>query len=155
MVAEVFAQNFQEGLDAFEQLKRKSHFEVAGRIYNDEIILSATLTDAKSITATTCFASSDFDPKASAPRAEEILACCVDALAGFFGQYLDPENPELIEQLASESLSALEDAPFEWSSHTVNKRAIWLKVDRSNPKLEQMADEFIKKAERERKPGTH
>ncbi|MGZ3709265.1 MAG: hypothetical protein ACXWPM_11045, partial [Bdellovibrionota bacterium] len=91
------------------------------------------------------YASCDFDPKASSPTAQDLLGACVDATGGLWGQLLDPTNRKGLEQLADESLSALQNAPFEWASVDVDQYRVFLKVDKANPELDQRADEWLEK----------
>lgn len=143
MVAEVFRSNFDAGLRRLEKIRPKPRFSALGSIYPDEIVLSVSLTHEGEIGATTVHASCDFDPKASSPKAEQLLAICVDALGGFYSQFLDPKHPELISQLAEGSLAALEGVPFTWTEVEVERRKVYLKVDRSNPLLEKMTDQWL------------
>ena len=145
MIMEIFASNFDEGLKALSKVHGKSRFEARGEIYPDEIVLAISLVSAGQIAATTAHASTDFDPKASSPTLEELLSACVDAAGTFFGDAFNPKKPDKITQLSSESLSALESAPFEWTAIEIDRFRIYLKVDKSNPVLDQMADEWLRK----------
>ncbi len=147
MVAEVFTTNFDEGLKALEKINRgaASSFKAGGQIYADEIILTVTLLTENQIAATTAYASIDFDPKASSPTLQDQLALCVDALGGLFSVLMDPSKPEDLEKLANESLSALEDIPYDWTPVDVEKRKVFLKLDKSNPVLDQAADDWLAK----------
>ena len=87
----------------------------------------------------------DFDPKANLPTAQDLLNVCVDAIAGVFQGLLDPKNKERLEQLTSESLSALEDVPFEWTAVDIEKRKVFVRLDKSNPTLDAMADDWLAK----------
>lgn len=150
MVREVFRTHFDAGLKSLSQFKKDPDFEAAGFVFNNEIVLAVSLLMKDQMAATTVHASCDFDGKASAPTAPEILGLCVDALGSVFSQLFDPEKPDRIESLAGESLSAMEDIPFEWTPLTVEGRKIWLKVDKSNPKLDQMAEDWLDKHDPDR-----
>jgi len=147
MVGEVFATNFDEGLKAFEKVTggAASSFKAGGQIFADEIVLTVSLLTENQIAATTAYASIDFDPKASSPTLQDQLAFCVDALGGLFSVLMDPGKPEELEKLANESLSALEDVPYDWTPVDVEKRKVYLKLDKSNPVLEQAADDWLAK----------
>lgn len=145
MVSEIFATNFDEGLKALSQAHGKSRFIAHGEIYPDEIVLAISLVSEGQLAGTTVHSSTDFDPKASSPTLEDLLSACVDAVGTFFSEVLDPKKPERIAQLVSESLSALENAPFEWTQIEIERFRVHLKVDKSNPMLEQMADEWLRK----------
>lgn len=156
IVSGIFDTNFDAGLKALDQLKKaKSHFFAHGRVYVDEVVLSISLMHKDHLAATTVHASSDFDPKASAPTIEDLLAACVDAVGAIYGQLLDPAKPERLEQIADESLSALEDVPFQWTPVKVEKHTIHLKVDKSNPMLDEMADDWLAKHDPEFKKRSH
>ena len=144
MVKGVYDNNFNEGLEALNKLTgKKSEFQIAGTIFSDEIIFVASLVTEKQLSATTFYCSSDYDPKASSPTAQDILATCVDAAGGFFETYLDPKNTEKLEQLVGDSLSSLEDVPFEWTKVEFEKRQLWVKVDKANLSLDQLTDDWL------------
>jgi hypothetical protein len=145
LVKEVFSTNFESGLKALAKIKADPSFEAQGRVFVDEIVLAVSLIHEGQLAATTVYASCDFDPKASSPTIQDLLNICVDAIGSFYGAYLNPKNRERLEQLADESLSALEAAPFQWTPLEVEKRQVFLKVDKANPKLDQMADEWLAK----------
>ncbi|MEK6704444.1 MAG: hypothetical protein AABZ06_01520, partial [Bdellovibrionota bacterium] len=93
MVADVFEKNFDHGLKEYSSQKATpSHFETHGEIYPDEIIISVSLVAKGHLAATTIYASSDFDPKASAPSAEDLLSSCVDAIGSVYIGLLSPEK---------------------------------------------------------------
>jgi hypothetical protein len=108
-------------------------------------VLCVSLTEDDQLAATSVYASSDFDPKASSPTVQELLAACVDAIGAIYAQILTPDTPERLEQLASHSLSAMDNVPFHWSEVRLDRYRIYLKVDKSNPKLDEMADNWLKK----------
>ncbi|MFL5812398.1 MAG: hypothetical protein ACJ763_02375 [Bdellovibrionia bacterium] len=146
MVNEVFATNFDEGLKALAKINpAPAHFTTTGRIYIDELIVCVSLLHEGQMAATSVYASCDYDPKASAPTIQDLLAACVDAIGAVYSQLLSPENPEIIEQLANESLSAMENIPFEWAELKVERYKVYLKVDKANPMLDQMADAWLEK----------
>lgn len=149
LVSEIFSNNFEAGLKSLKKIKpAPAHFEASGRIYPDEIVLSVTLVHEGQIASTTVYASADFDPKASSPTIQELLERAVDAAGSVFAD-LFSEKPGRLEQLADESLAALEEVPFEWTALEVGKRTLYVKVDKSNPALDQMADEWLAKRDPE------
>ncbi len=153
MVADIFAKNFSKGLKALAEMRPNPHFFISGGIYADELILSVSIVYAKELSATTIYASCDFDPKASAPKADELLGHLVDGAGSFFHQFLDEKKPKRLEQLAGIQLATFEEGvPFDWTKMQVNKRDVYLKVDRSNPTLDQAADEWLEKHEGKKKP---
>jgi hypothetical protein len=146
MVSEVFTTNFDDALKALEKLtQNEPSFEASGAVYPNEAVLSVTLIVGEQLSSTTVHASSDYDPKASAPTIQDILGVLVDGIAGVFQPLLDPENHDTLASLVSSSASALENVPFEWSKLEVEHRKIYVKIDKSNPKLENLADEWLKK----------
>ena len=147
MVTETFTTHFEEGIKILEQHQPESQFEAFGEVYADEILIAVSIFGKGNLSATTVYASSDFDPKASAPTAEELLSACIDAIGSIFGLLFVPEKPEAIAQLASTNLSSLENVPFEWTKIEADHREIFVKLDKSNPKLDALADEWIKNPE--------
>jgi hypothetical protein len=145
MVTDVFTTNFDAGLQALHGLRADPRFEAGGAIYPDEVVLSVSLVHPGRLAATTVHASVDFDPKASAPKVDEVLAACVDAVGALYESLLNPKAPERLQQLAEESLSALEGIPFEWTAFEIDRFRVHLKVDKSNPKLDEMTDDWLLK----------
>lgn len=145
MVCDLLQTNFDEGLKILGKIRANPQFIVQGEIMADEIVLAASIAHPDHIVATTVYASTDFDPKASAPTAEDLLGGCVDAIGQVLLAMLDPEFPDRIEQIADESLSALEHAPFEWTLVPVERFKVYAKVDKSNLSLERIADEWLRR----------
>ena len=143
MVTEIFSTHFDAPLKLLVKNKRKARFSATGTIYPNEVLLSVSLIEEGVLSSTTAHASADFDPTANAPTAEELLASCVDALATAFAELLPEKKPEQILTLAETPLSAFEDIPFVWTPLTVNKRQIFLLVDKSNPDIEQMTEKWL------------
>jgi hypothetical protein len=137
MITEVFTSNFDAGLQILKKHARgELSIEASGAIYATEVVVSVSLLEKGQLAATTVYGSADFDPKASSPTVQDLLAACVDGIGAIYGQLLDPEHPDRIEQLASESLSALENIPFQWTEVPVERHKIFLLVDKANPHLE-------------------
>ncbi len=149
MVTEVFVTHFTEALATLKKLKKKNRFVISGSIYPDEILLTVSLVEEGVLSATSAHASCDFDPTASQPTAEDLLAACVDALASLFSELL-PADPKKLAEVIEQPLSEFKDVPFDWTPMTVNKREIFLRVDKLNPTLEQMADEWLDKNDPDR-----
>jgi hypothetical protein len=146
MVTEVFATNFDDGIKKLTKLtKEKVHFDASGAIYPEEIILCVTLLQEKKLNASTVYASVDFDPKASSPTIQELLPLCVDAIGAVFQPLLTSKDPEIYDQLVSSSLSALDNIPFEWTKLQVENKRVYVKMNKANPLLENMADDWLKK----------
>ncbi len=146
MIAGVYTTNFEDGLNALKKLtKAEGIFSVSGKIYPDEIVLSVSLGIKNQLAATTVYCSVDFDPKASSPTAEDLLSLAVDAIGGFYENFLDPKNPKALEQLAAGTLGAMDDVPFEWSKFDFGGKWVYLMVDKANPDLDSAADEWLAK----------
>ena len=146
MVAEVFTTNFDTGLKKLEKLtKDKVHFDANGEIYPEEIILSVTLFQEKKLNASTVYASVDFDPKASSPTIQDLLPLCVDAIGAVFQPLLTSKDPEVFDKLMSASLSALDNIPFEWTKLQVENKKVFVKMNKANPRLDNMADDWLQK----------
>jgi hypothetical protein len=144
LVEDVFSTNFDEGLKQYARHETSPRLEARGEVFADELVLAVSLANPGKLVATTLYASMDFDPKASSPTIQDLLSACVDALGAVWGQLLDPKNPAQIEALADASLSALENAPFEWTQVESGRFRVWLKIDKANPSLDQMADDWLK-----------
>jgi hypothetical protein len=152
MVNGVFSTNFDESVKTLtKKTKTKTFFETSGRIYPDEVILSVSLMQEGQMAATTVHGSIDFDPKASAPTIQDVLGALVDAVGSLFEQLLDFSKPEKIDQLLDQSLSAMENVPFEWTQVQLDRHKIFLKIDKSNPMLDRMTDDWLDKNDPHRK----
>jgi hypothetical protein len=146
MVTEVFTSNFDDGVQKLSKLTRdKVHFDASGEVHPEEIVLCVTLTQEKQLGATSVYASVDFDPKASSPTIQDLLPLCVDAIGAVFQPLLTTKDPQELENVISGPLSSLENVPFEWTQLAVDKQRIFVKIDKANPKLDQLADDWLKK----------
>jgi hypothetical protein len=140
----------EKGLTALKKIHPIADFHANGAIYGDEILLTITLSHGPQVlAATTVFVSADFDPLATKPGIEAILSACLDAAGSIFDYYLDSSWPDRIEQIAHHSLSALDEAPFEWMiSEPVAEATtipVWVKMDKSNPQLEDITEQWLAK----------
>jgi len=145
MVEEVFSANFDAGLKALSKFCKNPKLSAYGSIFPTEVILAVSIIEESQLAATTVYGSVDFDPKASSPTIEDLLANCVDAIGSVLASLLDTRSKDKLEKVVSQSLSALGKAPFEWTSVQIDKRTIFVKIDKANPKLDQMADEWLAK----------
>lgn len=148
MVEETLTQALPEGLGSIRKIHPESAFRADGAIYGDEILLVITLSHGPGqIAATTVFGSVDYDPNAEKPALMDLLSACLDAAGSVFHFYLDPAHPERIAQIADHSLSALEEAPFEWSplvQETGHRIEVQVKIDKSNPALDALTEDWLK-----------
>lgn len=151
LVEQTFATHFAEGLKALSKIRPQAGFRGSGVIYPDEILLCLAVIFGKELSATSVYASVDFDPKANQPTAEQLLGVCVDALASFFQKYLDPKEKEWIEAFADSSLGSFEEIPFEWTAVEIEKRQVFLRVDKGNPEIEELTDSWLEKNDPELK----
>jgi hypothetical protein len=150
MVNEVFSTNFDESIQVMKKITKDDvYFDTNGEVYPSEVVLALTLIQGKNLSATTIYASSDYDPKASSPTVQDVLATCVDAIGSVLLPLLDPKNESQLETLTNSSLSALaaelENIPLAWTSILVEKQKIFVKLDKANPKIDKMADEWLQK----------
>jgi hypothetical protein len=145
MVEEVFTANFSEAITKLD-LKPAPTFVSGGDVYADEIVVRVSLVQEGRLAGTTVHASSDFDPKASAPKIEDLLSLCVDALGEVFGGLF-----EAPEALLSASMGEVAGLPLEWTEVTQSKRKIFVRVDKSNLVLDQAADDWLAKHDPEHK----
>lgn len=151
MVSEVLTNHYKKSLKLIEEeTQQKASFSVTGTLFSDEIILSISIGNERAMGLTTLHVSSDFDPKASYPTAQEILNVCVDGAGGWLEEFLGDKTstPEKREAVMGQSLSAFdvfENIPYDWAPVEVEKRRVFLKLDKSNPSLEEAADSWLKK----------
>lgn len=146
MVGEVFKTNFDAGLKTLSKLtEHKLMFKATGEIYTNEVVLCVSLLEAGQLAATTVYASLDFDPKASKPTVQDLLGFAVDAIGAVYNSLLNSDDPKVLEKIAARSLSALEDVPFEWTSMPIEKRKVYVMLDKSNPEIDQMTDQWLQK----------
>jgi hypothetical protein len=144
MVCEVFTSNFDSGLKKLTKLKGgKARFEVNGQIYLDEVVLAVSLLIGKELAATTVYASMDYDPRASVPTIQDLLSACVDAIGTVFAPLLSGEKKGQLEKVAEQSLGALDGVPFDWTAVAVERHKVFVKIDKSNPNLDRMADDWL------------
>lgn len=156
MIIDVFTKNFSE-----EALALNSKFQVVGRFFPEEIMITVTLARPNALSCTSVHASCDFDPKASKPNAQDWIGIEVDAIGQVF-ELLLRSDKILREAVGAESSNALADAaektgtnlPFEWSRIEIDKRRLFVKVDKSNPSLDQLADELLNDASSGKKTST-
>ena len=146
MVNEVFTTNFDDEIKALAPHARGVlAFASTGALYSDEVILSVSITEEAQMAATTVHASLDFDPKASAPTAQDLLSLAVDAIGEVFHTLIDVKNEERMQQILAGSLGALDGIPLLWTQVQVEKKPVFVKIDKSNPTLEHLADDWLKK----------
>jgi hypothetical protein len=69
----------------------------------------------------------------------------VDALGALIPQVLVAGNEEKLRVLLEGTMSAHENIPFDWTSLEVERHRVFVKMDASNPSLDQMADEWLAK----------
>jgi hypothetical protein len=146
MVTDVFSKNFDEGLKKIKKITGdKIQFQALGEVFPEEIVLCVTLVQEKSLSATSAYASVDFDPKASTPTIQDLLPLCVDAIGAVFDPLLNTDDKTALEGLVEGPLSALNDIPFEWTLLQIDKQRIYVKMDKANPHLDKMADDWLAK----------
>ena len=144
MVEETLRNHFDDTLALLEKQHRvKFSWHVEGRIFSDEVVLAASLLPNSGIAATTGYTSVDFDPKASHPTAEESLSFCVDAMGAIFDSLLAEDQVKNRAALVAESLGAFENIPYEWAELEIEKKRVFVRFDRANPKLDTLATDWL------------
>ncbi len=149
LVEETLSQALESGLAEIRKIHPLSEFKASGAIFGDEVVLSITLFHGEQVlSATTIHGSVDYQPSQEVPSLNDLLALCLDTIGSSFQHYLDPEFPERVAQVAQSSMSALEEAPFEWTPLKIQegqKITVHVKMDKSNPTLDRMAEEWLEK----------
>jgi hypothetical protein len=145
MVKNVFQKEFDAELKIYSTFRPEAYCEAYGSISADEIVLALSLLSPGQLGATTIYASTDFDPKATSPTAEDLLAVCIDGLDSVLRTLFNREKPDEIEKLAGESLSATENIPFDWTSIEVQRRKVFIKLDKANLSIERLTEDWLKK----------
>ncbi len=140
LVVEVFTANFDSFLKKLKEQKPSTRFTASGRIYGDEIILCLTVGFKGELGSTTLRASIDYDKQASHPAVPDLLNSAVDAL----GHSLT-DLSQTIEPWFESSLSNFESAPYEWTAVEVENRKVFIKIDKTNPDLDKMTEDWLKK----------
>ena len=155
LVEKTLTDALQPGLVELRKTHPISEFSANGAIYSDEVLLAITLSHGtNNLAATTLYASTDFNPLIGKPSLEAILSACLDAVGTVLEYYLDAKQPERVAQLGHHSLSALDEAPFEWTTfeaeaaldedgNQVVKIPVWVKMDKSNPTLDALTERWL------------
>ncbi len=136
------------GLKEIQKIHPEARFNANGALYGDEVLLAITLSHGgTNLVATTVYASADVNPALPKPTIEETLSACLDAIGSIFDFYLDLKNSDRISQILHHSLSALEEAPFEWTavSHEIEDQIpVWVRMDKLNPLLEDLTERWLR-----------
>ena len=150
MVTDTLTEAIAPGLVEVRKIHPKAQFFADGSIYSDEVLLAITLSQGdQDLFATTVYASADFNPSLDQHSIETVLAACLEGAGSVYHFYLDdvhPSRPHRIIELLRSSLSALEEAPFEWTKAKMGDAInipVWVKMDKTNPQLEALADQWL------------
>jgi hypothetical protein len=148
LVESTLTEGAAQGLAELKKIHPICEFSANGAIYGDEVFLAITLSHGtKNLSATTVYASADFNPSAEKPGLETILNECFEAAGAVFLHYLDLDHSERIAQIAHHSISALEEAPFEWATQSNSDEpspvTVWVKIDKSNPMLDYLTEKWL------------
>jgi hypothetical protein len=149
IVKETLTEAMKPGIAEMKKIHPTSEFQVTGAIYGDEVLVLITLSHGpKTLAATTVHASADYNPTAEKPGLEATLTACVDAIGSVFDYYLDVNHSDRIQDLSHTSMSALDEAPFEWTvAENVQETyaiPVWVKMDKTNPFLDALTDRWLK-----------
>jgi hypothetical protein len=146
MAEEVFVTHFDEPLQAIRaRMGTKAGFEVYGAIFPDEIRVTVCLASPDRGTPTSVHASADFDPKASSPKAEDLIAACIDGVGSIFQQLVEGLTEQRIDEIFGSLDDLGSDLPFEWTPAEINKIRLYFRIDKANPGLDQMAEDWLSK----------
>lgn len=146
LVEETLTNTFEKGLKELEKHQKVNKFSAWGAVYSDEILLTATLYHGpEQLAATTFYASVDYTPGQEKPTLELLLSTCLDGVGGAIDFFLNPENPERIEQIAGGNLGLVEEAPFDWCPEDFDGIKVYVKMDKTNPLLEGLTEEWLRK----------
>jgi hypothetical protein len=152
MVNQVFMTNFDSGLKALKKMRAgEINFTTGGRIYPDEVLLCVSILFEGQLAATTVHASMDYDPKASTPTIQDLLAACVDGVGAVFSELFGEGKPADLSQILDQSLAAMKDVPFHWTEMKIDRFKVFLKVDKTNPALDAIAETWLEKHDPELK----
>lgn len=149
MVEGVITQHFTDALARIAQDTPNTRFHAWGAVFADEVLLSVSLLTPGKLPATTVNASCDYDPKASSPTAEDLLAIGLDATGAVWDLLMNAEGLQGGSRLLDATLATLgeeiKDLPLDWAPTTLEKRKVWLLVDKTNPLMESMTEDWLAK----------
>ncbi len=139
LVAKTFEDHFRSKI---QKTNLKIQVSSQGIISVNEIGLTVSFYVSNELKSISFHASSNYDPKASTPKVEALLAQCLDILGDLVKASLKKNS---LETLLSEYASAtLEELPLEWSPTDAKKQSLFVKIDRLHPELEDAADKIIR-----------
>lgn len=149
MVEGVLTTHFTAALERLCKASPDTRFHAWGAVFPDELLLSISLVTPGKLPATTVSASCDYDPKASSPTAEDLLAICLDATGAVWDLLMNAEalqeGSTLLDATLGTFAEEIKDLPLDWSPTTVEKRKVWLLVDKTNPLMESMTEDWLAK----------
>jgi hypothetical protein len=149
LVEETMSSALEGGLKLVQKSYPEARFFARGAIFPDEVVMAVTLSQGKqNLSASTIYASADYNPETDKPSLLDTLAACIDSIGGLFEHFLEESAPDRVEQLLQSSMSALEEAPFEWTlvdTVQTHKVVVYVKMDKSNPELDDLAEDWLKK----------
>ena len=146
LVEETVKESHKLGIYELQKIHPICIIQAGGAIYADEVLLAITISHGEqSLIATTVYASANFNPLMPEPGIETVLDECLACAGTILNHYLDHTQPARIAQLAGATISALEEAPFEWTAMEETKVSVWVKIDKSNPALEALTEEWLLK----------
>lgn len=155
LVEDTLAESLKPGIVELKKIHPVTELKACGAIFGDEVLLAITISHGeKSVIATTVYASADFNPLMPEPGIETILTTCLDSVGTVLDHYLNPAFPDRIARLAEAPISALEEAPFDWTPIEDSKIPVWVKIDKSNPSLEALTEEWLMKNDPTYSPET-
>ena len=143
LVEDIFNKNFKAKLLMTEG--KRELFVAFCEIYPDELVMSVSLKNPKTLRMTTCYTSVDYPPaktknesgKSTSTTADSVEIAvnqCVDAIASFFVTFFDEERPVDYDVEYRQN----------WTIVELDKATrVFMKINRDNPELDADADAIL------------
>lgn len=146
IVEETLNENLASGLKLLREIHPVTRLKASGALFTDEVLLAITLSHGENqLLATTVYASADYNPQLPEPKMETILEECLDSVGSILNHYLHPSHPERVAQLGGSTIGTLEEAPFEWTKMEDTRVTVFVKMDKTNPALETLTEDWLMK----------
>lgn len=128
--------------EQFKKERRDAEFLIYGDLYMNEVLFCASLTHPKSLAAASFYLSMDLtkDVSEKPELVTEKLKVMVDIAASWFAQSFGSGGG--LEAV----LNALKDSPVTWEEFTWEKETLFVKINKDNHALENVADKLLKDA---------
>lgn len=140
ILTETFNEKFVIGLKMLEKTLKNPKFISSGKIFPSEMVVGVTLTSEGTTVGNTVWSSIDFDPSQKKPTPAEALNICADVAAAVMTQLF--ETPDVFN---AQSLTVIDNVPFDWTLIEWEKSKVFVKFDKSNPVIDKIAEDWLKK----------